>query len=81
METEWGRNCIHIDKMADELVSALTHTLNNYAPIKEKVVPARWANKKWYAQGMERIIRDRDSYAVGQWSLKMIMILITTRAG
>lgn len=41
METEWGRNCIDIDKMADELVSALTRTLNNYAPIKEKVVPAR----------------------------------------
>lgn len=59
--TKWVPNSTDTNYLAETLVDSIISTLNKHAPIEEKTVKSRWANKQWWTPtiGLEIIERDK----------------------
>lgn len=60
MKCQWTPDSTNTDLLSKQLVRTITDTLENHAPITEKLVNEQWGNKLWWNKTIDYQMKERD---------------------
>lgn len=61
LDTEWDNNIIDTNRLAENLINNIATCLDEVCPVKEIIVPTKYADKKWITEDILQAIKERDN--------------------
>lgn len=61
LNTEWNSNIIDSNTLANNLINNMLSCLDEVCPVKEIIVPTKYADKRWISEEVLQAMKERDN--------------------